>query len=123
MAYRKLNKNELEILYKNLRGYFVEEDYKGVASIVSKYFLNPVSILVTVDSEYNDNTYDNKAGSVYVYDKDDVEIGLSRSGREEFNKEIEAHLDQLVPYDSEEPLENIVIYVNKQLPEIYIKEK
>ena len=125
MAYTKLDKSQLLELYKNLKGYF-ENTFAcpGMIKVVNKYFPNAHSILVEVESEYNDETYDNTAKSIYVYDENDIEIGLSKEDRKNFNDEIANHLDSLVPDCTEDYLEHpIVIYVNKQLPEIYIKEK
>ena len=125
MAYRKLTTDEMKELYKNLNGYFgVPEKYSKLVSIVNKYFPKAQSILLEVDSEYNDETYDNGLGSVYVYGEKDIEIPLSRIDREKFNEELDRLPYNIVPTETNDPIDHpIVIYVNKQLPEIYIKEK
>ena len=123
MTYRRLSDSELQTLYKNLKGYFESgEKFPALLKLVHKYFNGACSILVSVDSEYNDSTYDNRAKSVFVYDENDVEIPLNRSDREKFEIDVQA---VSIPLQSEtyEPLEDIVIYVNKKLPEVYIKEK
>ena len=124
MAYRKLSEDELKELYKNLNGYFATfKKYLNLVTIVNRYFPDAQSILLEVDSAYNDETYDNSLGSVYVYGAKDIEIPLSRTDREQFNEEIR-NMDYLVPSKTNDPIdEPIVIYVNKQLPDIYIKEK
>lgn len=123
MTYKKLDEADLSKLYKNLRGYFDGgHKHSKLTTLVEKYFSSPSSILISVDSEYNDSTYDNKAVGVFVYDDKDMEIPLNRSDREKFNLEV-AVLSIEVPYESDEPMEDIVVYVNRKLPEVYIKEK
>lgn len=125
MAYKKLSETELKELYVNLQGYFgVIQKHSKLVSIVNKYFPDAQSILIEVDSEYNDETYDNSVRSVWVYGAKDIEIPLSRSNRELFNEEIQRLPYNLVPENTNDPIDvSIVIYVNKTLPEIYIKEK
>lgn len=123
MAYRKLEDSELQALYKNLRGYFeTGSKHSRLTSLVEKYFPKASSILVSVDSEYNDSTYNNSVISVFVYDDRDIEIPLTRESRKDFETEFRA-FTMNVPYETDEPLEDFVIYVNKSLPEVYIKEK
>lgn len=123
MTYRRLTDDELFELYKNLSGvYSNKEKYSDVVMIVNKYFKDPQSILINVDSEYNDNTYDNRVAGVFVYGAKDIEIPLSRSDRDKFNLEIQ-NLDLYLEETPEQMEDNIVIYVSKRLPEIYIKDK
>lgn len=123
MEYKKLNNIELRELYRNLQGYFgVDEKYQGLVSLVNKYFKNASSILVVVDSEYNDSTYDNKFVGVYVYDAEDIEIPMSREARSKFTDDIN-NIDIDIPYQTENSLDDFVIYVNKSLPDVYIKVK
>lgn len=123
MDFKKLNNLELKELYRNLQGYFgVDEKYQPLVNLINKYFKNPASLLISVDSEYNDNTYDNKFVGVYVYDSKDVEIPLSRESRERFSIEVQdVHVS--IPHETNEPLEDFVIYINKELPDLYIKVK
>lgn len=124
MTYKKLSDVELKELYANLQGYFgVPTKYGKLISLVNEYFVNPTSILLDVDSEYNDSTYDNKVISVYVYGEHDIEIPLTQIDRQKFSVDVRGVLYNLVPDETNDPLESVVIYVKKELPEIYIKEK
>lgn len=122
MSYRKLNEKELFTLYRNLSGIYVnKEKYADVISIVRQYFKNPQSILINVDSEYNDNTYDNRVAGVFVYGEEDLEIPLTRADRDKFNLAIQ-QLDLYLEETDGEMDDNIVIYVSNRLPDVYVKE-
>lgn len=123
-TYRKLDEKELRTLHKNLNGFFNHEEYNKhtrLIKVVDSFFSGVCTILISVHSEYNDSTYDNKVNSVSVYDSDDMEIPLSREKRVEFNKVLDNM--EVVPYETNEFLEDIVLYVNKQIPDIYVEEK
>lgn len=122
MSYRKMSRVELEELYRNLRGYFDNQDkYAGVVAVVNKYFKNPCTILLSIDSEYNDNTYDNELAGVYVYDSKNVEMGLAMEERSKFIIEAKGSIGYIE--ESQDTLDDIVIYVSKDLPDVYLKEK
>lgn len=122
MGYKKLSRVELEELYRNLRGYFDGHDkYADVIAVVRKHFKEPCSVLLSIASEYNDNTYDNELAGVYVYDSKNNEMGLSMDDRSRFIIEAKKSVGYIE--ESQEELEDIVIYISKELPEVYIKEK
>lgn len=122
MAYRKLSKTELKVLYGNLRAVFdsEKEEYVQIKNLVIRYFKNAHSIIVNINSEYNDNDYDNRIAGVFVYDENDVECGLTREQRESFNDEF-SQIDTYIN-TSEEELDDVVLYVSDKMPDIYIKE-
>lgn len=123
MTYKKLSTDELKELYRNLQGYFRDNQNTELINLVDKYFDNASSVLVVVDSEYNDNTYDNHfSGVVYVYDSKDLEIPLTREDREAFSTELRG-VNLNIPYETNDQMEDFVVYVNKKLPEVYIKVK
>lgn len=129
MAYKKLDEDELKTLYNNLRGYFDSDHHSDIVRMVNKYYPKDLIsvILVSVSSEYNDNGYDNSVTGITCYDENDIEVPLSRDQRSKFNNAIEGI--SLPEFENNnygngtnEPVEDIVIYINKDLPEIYIKE-
>lgn len=122
--YRKLDQAELKKLWENLSGFFAKDEYRytNLIKLVEKHFpVGAATILISVSSEYNDETYDNSINSVSVYDKDDMEIPLSRINRDEFNKSV-LNL-YLITDGTDDSMKDIVIYINKQIPDIYIEEK
>lgn len=123
MAYKKLNEAQMKELYVNLRGFFDNQGKNApLIKLVNSYFVGAASVLVKVDSEYNDSTYDNKFTGVYVYDSKDVEIPLSRADREKFQSALNG-ISVNVPEETDEPLEDFVIYTAKDLPVVYIEVK
>lgn len=121
MAYKKLNRDELQSLWKNLKSLFEDaETYSNVIALVKRYFKNAHSIFISVDSEYNDQNYDNRLNAIYVYDENGVECGLTRDEREKFTIET-SNLDLGVT-ETDGPMEDIILYVNDTLPEVYVKE-
>lgn len=117
--FHKLDEDEVRKLYNQLKSHFNPSisPFK-MSEVVRKYFPKASSILVTVNSEYNDNGYDNVVGSVFVYDSKDVELGLDMEARRKFLNEFPS---VNIP-GSEEPMEDIVMLVTQKIPEIYIKE-
>lgn len=122
MAYKKLNEEELKSLQNSLRAYFENRDeFDKLITLVKKYFTNPHTILISLDSEYNDQGYDNKVSGVYVYNSKDEEVPLTRSNREKFTKELQ-NFSYNFESESSEYLEDIVLHVGNSLPEVYVKE-
>jgi hypothetical protein len=120
MSYKKLNEDELRVLHRNLKGYFEKEQHADIVKLVSKYYAEPFSVLVTVSSEYNDEDYDNCVESITVYDAQDIEIPLSKKNKTEF---LEEARDIQVVENTPEQLEDFVVYISSKLPEVYVKEQ
>ena len=121
--YRKLTPNEL----KNL-GIVIDDDrYKIHNAFARKYYpANATSMVLVVDSEYNDSTYDNTLKYVIVYDKDGNELPPLKETAAECRSKW--HFDNLPVTlftghynETSERVDDIVIPLNQNLPDLYVK--
>lgn len=122
--YRKVTKRELEAL-----GFaFPTDRYKEHVAFARKYYpKEATSLLLVINSEYNDNTYDNRLTCVIVYNKDGNELLPLRETAMEcrrnwFNLSIPGMQNHGYGYESQEQIEDIVIPLSDSIPELYIKE-
>jgi hypothetical protein len=107
------------------------QKYSEHITFAKKYYPPEATTMVmVVHSEYNDSTYDNSFQYVIVYDKDGNEL----SPLKKTAKECRANwnIDNLpIPNtrdgdygsaESDEPLNDVVIPLTTEVPELYIKE-
>jgi hypothetical protein len=118
MGYRKLTDEEV----KNMLNCRTDGAPKWVKDYLSKYYKQDFTIskvILLVDSEYNDSSYDNKIVGLIALDKEGNEISPIKG------KSVEARaafisLDERLE-ESYNPMENIS-YLIGNLPELYVKE-
>lgn len=123
MAYRKMTEGDLKALYTGLRRYFSsDQKYPQVVKAVELFFgVEAASVLIQVDSEYNDEYYNHSVGGIFVYDENDVELSLTMDARREFIQKVKS-LNLDLP-ESEDAVDDIVLYLSSsKLPEVYVKE-
>lgn len=122
--YRKLNEDELRSVYNQLAGHYTAPTglKREIEAHVRKYYPDTVcSASLTVNSAYNDQTYDNTAGALVVYNKEGVEIvPLPETARE--SRGLWSSFE--VPDETSEQIEgDIVVHLATQpLPALYIKK-
>jgi len=119
--YRKVTRQELEAL-----GFvFPTEKYKEHIAFARKYYpKEATSLVLAINSEYNDNTYDNRLSYVIAYNKDGNELPpLKETAKECRQKWFELSIPGMgkYGYESMEQLEDVVIPLADSMPELYIK--
>jgi len=125
MSYRQLTKEELKSVFAILQASFSKSDgehQNAYRDFVKKYYPASASYaLVNIDSEYNDNTYDNSISYVAVFDENGDEILPLKATADEARRQWRS---LPCPTESLEPVEDkIVVPVkNTELPKLYIKE-
>jgi hypothetical protein len=107
------------------------QKYSTHIAFAKKYYPPEATTMVmTVHSEYNDCTYDNSFQYIIVYDKDGNELPplkkTAKECREHWTTEYlpipNTHHGHYGASESEEPLEDVVIPLTVDIPELYIKE-
>jgi hypothetical protein len=107
------------------------QKYSTHIAFAKKYYPPEATTMVmTVHSEYNDCTYDNSFQYVIVYDKDGNELPPLKKTAKECRANW--NIDNLpIPNtssghygasESDEPLDDVVIPLTIDIPELYIKE-
>lgn len=119
--YRKLTEKEVEAICNSNTNC-----PEWVQNHINKYYpIAAVKVTVLVDSEYNDEGYDNKYVGLVVFDKDNNELppikGKSLEARESFinNAPYCGYSDDEFP----EEAENETYLLNGKLPDLYILEE
>lgn len=119
---RKLSKPELQKLSKVLTAAFSDTDkHADIAAFVKDHYpQTAVLAQVHIDSEYNDNTYDNRIGYIEVRDRDGVEL-FPKNGREA--SAAQKNLELPVCYDTPEAVsEPVTVYIAPvELPTLYVE--
>lgn len=120
--YRKVTRQELEAL-----GFlFPTYKYKEHIAFARKYYpKEATSLVLVINSEYNDNTYDNRLSYVIVYNKDGNELPpLKETAKECRQKWFELAFPGMgkYGYESQDQIDDIVIPLLDHVPELYIKE-
>jgi len=107
------------------------QKYSTHIAFAKKYYPPEATTMVmTVHSEYNDCTYDNSFQYIIVYDIDGNELPplkkTAKECREHWTTEYlpipNTHHGHYGASESEEPLEDVVIPLTSEVPELYIKE-
>lgn len=117
--FRKLTSAELEVF-----GIVIPTTkYKAHVAFAKKYYPpEATSLVMCINSEYNDNTYDNNLAYIIVYDKNGNELPpLKTTAKECREKWFDLPVPGMSKYgSSEEPVENVSIPL-VELPDLYIK--
>ena len=107
------------------------QKYSTHIAFAKKYYPpEATTMVITVHSEYNDCTYDNSFQYIIVYDIDGNELPplkkTAKECREHWTTEYlpipNTHHGHYGASESEEPLEDVVIPLISEVPELYIKE-
>jgi hypothetical protein len=119
--YRKVTRQELEAL-----GFvFPTDKYKEHIAFARKYYpKEATSLVLAINSEFNDNTYDNRLSYVIAYNKDGNELPpLKETAKECRQKWSELSIPGMgkYGYESMEQIEDIVIPLADSIPDLYIK--
>jgi len=107
------------------------QKYSAHIAFAKKYYPPEATTMVmVVHSEYNDSTYENSFQYVIVYDKDGNELPPLKKTAKECRANW--NIDNLpIPNtrdgdygsaESDEPLNDVVIPLTTEVPELYIKE-
>jgi hypothetical protein len=119
--YRKVTRVELEAI-----GFvFPTDKYKEHITFARKYYpKEATSIVIVINSEYNDNTYDNRFSYLLAYNKNGDELPpLKETAKECRQKWFNLSIPGMINgYESNEHIENIVIPLSDSIPDLYIKE-
>jgi hypothetical protein len=127
--YRKLTKPEIEKLFGPIKSLNVDKYYKVVNAVKEYYGSAFISkIILNMNSEYHDDNYENRVVYVGVYDEGGNELLPDKSKASEWRKswyDLEVYREERgcgYHNESGEPLDDIVINLSDELPELYIKE-
>jgi hypothetical protein len=120
--YRKATREEL----KAFGFVFSTDKYKEHIAFARKYYpKEAISIVLAINSEYNDNTYNNRLSYVIAYNKDGNELPpLKETAKECRQKWFELSIPGVENNinESQEHIEDIVIPLTDSIPDLYIKE-
>lgn len=122
--YRKLTSEELQSVYNQLAVHFNPEKnqtHKDICAHVKRYYpKRACSAVLTVHSEYNDSTYDNRAQVLVVYDKDGAEVVPTADTAKESRK-LWGGFE--VTGETDEAMGDITVHLdNNPMPDLYIKK-
>lgn len=120
--YRKVTRKELE----SLGFVFFTDKYKEHIAFARKYYpKEATSLVLCINSEYNDETYDNRLQYVIAYNKDGNELPpLKETAKECRQKWFELSIPGMgkYGYESQEQIDDIVIPLSDTIPDLYVKE-
>lgn len=127
-TYRKLTEDELRVLYTLLQAKFsgkndTSRSYTSYQVYAKKYFPAEAAVMVIgISSEYNDETYNNRAAYVQVLDKSGKEI-LPLNGKEREARKEGLKLDIGDKYETDEQIEDIVVSLSSfKLEDLFMRE-
>lgn len=116
--YRKLTPQELKLL-----GFvFSTDKYKEHIDFARQYYpKEATSLVLVINSEYNDSAYNNTIAYVIVYNKQGDELPPLKETAKECRKK---WFELSIPgtRESNEHIDDIVISLSNIVPELYIKE-
>jgi len=107
------------------------QKYSEHIAFVKKYYPPEATTMVmSIHSEYNDSTYDNSFQYIIVYDMEGNELPplkkTAKECREHWTSEYlpipNTSHGHYGASESDEPLEDVVIPLTSEVPELYIKE-
>ena len=107
------------------------QKYSTHIAFAKKYYPpDATTMVMTVHSEYNDCTYDNSFQYIIVYDKDGNELPplkkTAKECREQWTTEYlpipNTSHGHYGASESDEPLDDVVIPLTSEIPELYVKE-
>ena len=107
------------------------QKYSKHIAFARKYYpLEATTMVMSLHSEYNDSTYDNSFQYIIVYDMDGNELPPLKKTAKECREHWNIHNlpipntrdDDYDSAESAEPLDDVVIPLTTEVPELYIKE-
>lgn len=103
--------------------------YEKHIAFAQKYYpSNAATMVISIHSEYNDNTYDNSTRYVIVLDKDGNELpplkATAKKCRDEwYSLPIPVtRSGGYSTFETDEHMDDVVIPLNATIPEFYVKE-
>ena len=121
--YRKVTQQELELFGFKLPK-TNEVQYKNTIDFIKKHYPSTAqSIRFVINSEYNDNTYDNTLKYIVVYNKNGDELLPNKATATECrNKWWELEYPGSNNYESNDVIEDIILPLSiSSIPDLYIK--
>lgn len=123
-TYRKVTIEELTAI-----GYVPNKTkYEKHIDFAKKYYPDTaVTMVISIHSEYNDNTYDNSTRYIIVLDKDGNELpplkATAKKCREEWYKLPipGTHANGYSRFETDEHMDDVVIPLTTAIPEFYVK--
>jgi hypothetical protein len=123
--YRKLTESELKLLGITTPS----AAYKLHRDFAKRYYpSNATTLVLALDSEYNDNTYNNTIKYVVVYDVDGNELpplkATAKQCRDGWSKLDIPGTSEICgygPHESREEMSDLIIQLTNELPELYVK--
>lgn len=120
--YRLITRQELEAI-----GFvFPTDKYKEHIKFARKYYPSEAtSMVLAINSEYNDNTYNNSLAYVVVYDKNGNElVPLKETAKECRQNWYDLPIPGVIDSYNEtgEKMDDVVISLLNDVPELYIKQ-
>ena len=104
--------------------------YSQHIAFAKKYYPpTATNMVMVINSEYNDHTYDNELSYILVYDVEGNELTPIKSKAKECRENWytlpipNTSAGEYNNRESEEPIEDVVIPLNNEIPEFYIKVK
>lgn len=127
MGYRKLTTTELKAIVAQVSrvGNILPTTLKYYQEYVHKYFPpKAVAVAVVTQSEYNDETYDNRMAQIVVYDAQQNELAPLKATAKEARQVM---FSMPLPFESQtdQPItDELYFLLNGQptVPDVYVKE-
>lgn len=98
------------------------DSYSRYRDFVRTYYPHNAALAeVMVDSEYNDNTYDNQIQMLVVYDETGDELVPNKDTARKCREEMRMLGMPGGKYDSSEPEESFFVQMDPKFPDLYVK--
>lgn len=123
--YRKATLEELSAI-----GYVPNKSkYEKHIAFAQKYYPpNAATMIISINSVYNDNTYDNSMRYIIVLDKDGNELPPLKATAKKCREEWHVlpipgtRAGVYSTFETEEHMDEVVIPLGTEIPEFYVKE-
>ena len=120
---RQLKESDLKVLYNLLRAKYDSNNdkYSNFIQFANRYYKGAATATIVVNSEYNDNTYDNTVGYVEVCDANGNLLKPIEGKREEARTAMKNL--SLSDYETDDVIDDITIYLTTQpIPILYMED-
>lgn len=98
------------------------DSYNHYRNFAKTYYPSSAALVeVIVDSEYNDNTYDNEIQMVVVYDGNGDELVPNKSTAKQCRADMRLLGMPGGRYDSRDPEESFFVQMDPKFPDLYVK--
>jgi hypothetical protein len=122
-GFKLLTQKDLETL--GIKAQFdkqASDSYNRYRDFVRTYYPHNAALAeVMVDSEYNDNTYDNQIQMLVVYDENGDELVPNKDTARKCREEMRMLGMPGGRYDSSEPEESFFVQMDPKFPDLYVK--